>query len=245
MYRVTNYGAPKLSDYSFTSSKMNKTNSQYVPDIEQNIVEINKTESDSKTTQPEEISQTRKPKRGINFDKLDKEKTYVGMQYARRHKLAKQIVRFTKKYCPDSDVPAHLFALAFKDGDWQVYESHIMTNEELGLVPGTHRLKAKDWMGLGKNAIAETDIFEAKLDVDALEENANEPYGKGDMVKQFFASIFNFNGKQSDSKGLLCSEYIATGMQDICDYYDLPTWALTPAHFKDYLVKQGAKQVNE
>lgn len=233
-----NFSYPVSSDYSFKSSKLKDEPQGNFSELEQDTVQIGGVE---KTSSPDDTKC-----RGVNFDVLDKDKTYVGMQYGRRNRLAKQIVRFTKKYCPDADVPAHVFALSYKDGEWWVHESHIITKKEIGLEnKGTRKVRAKDWNELGKNAIAETDIYEADFDVDVLDKNANEPYGTGDMVKQLVASIFNFNGKQSDSKGLLCSEYLALGLKDICDFYNLPAWAITPAHFKDYMVKTGAQQVNE
>nr|MCR5266290.1 hypothetical protein [Cyanobacteria bacterium RUI128] len=120
MNKIGSFSYPKMSDFAFKSSKSNTDKTPYIPDYEQDIVQISKTEK------PSEIH---KPRRGVNFDNLDPEKTYIGMQYGRRHKLARQIVRFTKKYCPDADVPAHVFALSFKDGEWWVHESHIITKK--------------------------------------------------------------------------------------------------------------------
>ena len=226
----------KLADRTVKQGKINS--------LEKDVVELNSTKTSVIEPKTEQIVQAGKIVRGVNFNELDKEKTYIGMQYGRRNKLAKQIVRFTKKYCPESDVPAHVFALSFKDGEWWVYESHIITNKDIGLKQGSHKLKASDWIKLGKNAFAETDVFEADFDAKLLDRNAGQPYGKGDMAKMLISSIFNRNGKQSDSEGLLCSEYIAKGMKDICEFYNLKPWCITPAHFKDYMVRKGAKEVN-
>lgn len=242
------------NDVNFNGIFFRKTknlNPKKLPELKQDIVKIGDKEKTLESAKPaaelktEQVALARKVARGVNFDALDKEKTYVGMQYGRRNRIAKQIVRFTKKYCTESDVPAHVFALSHQNGEWYVYESHIMTNKDIGLKKGSHKLKATDWIKLGKNSLAETDIYEAKFDTETLDKNAGQPYGSGDMVKMLLSSIFNKNGKQSDSKGLLCSEYLATGMKDICNFYNLSPWCITPAHFKDYMVQNGIKQVNK
>ena len=233
------------------SIRSTTTKPKELPKAEPDVLQINNTEKTLNSTKsiteisPAAIQQTTKRVRGINFNLLDKNKTYIGLQYSNQHKIAKQIVRFTKKYCTKSDVPAHVFALSHQNGEWWVYESHIMTNEQIGLKQGSHKLKAKDWYNLGKNRLAETDIYEANLDTNLLDKNAGQPYSFGDAFKHALMSVLNKNGKQDNCEGLLCSEYVAMGMKDICKFYNLKPWCVTPAHFKDYMVKHSIKQVNK
>ena len=72
----------------------------------------------------------------IDFEKLDKNKTYLGLQYG-TSLIAKQIKRFSKDYAPDSkEIPTHVLAFVYRLGEWWIYESHADTNKDLGVPSG-------------------------------------------------------------------------------------------------------------
>ena len=79
------------------------------------------------------------------------------------------------------------------------------------------------------------------IDFEVLEEHIGEQYGRGDIAALMGAAIFNNNGSQKDHKGLICSEYLALCYKPICEYYNLPPYCITPAHFQNYIDKLGIR----
>lgn len=173
----------------------------------------------------------------IDFKTLDKSKIYLGLQYGTSF-IAKKIRSFSKCYAPDSKrIPTHVLAFVFRLGEWWVYESHMKGDKDLGVPEGVRRFKLKIWLEIEKNTLCEFRAVPFDIDYKSLENYIGQPYGSGDIRNLLKAAIFHSNGKQKDRQGLICSEYIALCAPHICDYYKLPAYCITPAHFQDYLDK--------
>lgn len=178
----------------------------------------------------------------MNFDTLDKTKTYIGLQYGKSN-IAKKIQKYTKIYCPNSEeVPTHILALVFRLGDWWIYESHLKGNKKLAIPPGVRRYKLAVW--LQKEIVEEYKFYPLKVSLKKLEEYIGQSYGTGDIMSLFLAGLFHTNGQQKDREGLICSEYIALCVPAVCRYIGLPAWCITPAHFKAYFDELGIEEVN-
>lgn len=83
----------------------------------------------------------------IHFEELDKNQTYIGLQYG-ISRVAKKIIKYTKQYAPSSpnDIPTHVFAIVYRHdlGGWWIYESHLRENKELGFPSGVRRYSLKN-----------------------------------------------------------------------------------------------------
>lgn len=173
----------------------------------------------------------------IDFEKLDKNKTYLGLQYG-TSLIAKQIKRFSKCYAPDSkEIPTHVLAFVYRLGEWWIYESHADANKDLGVPSGVRRYKLSVWLEIEKNTQNQFKAVPFDIDFKKLENYIGQPYGVGDIRNLLKAAIFHNNGKQKDRKGLICSEYIALCAPYVPEFYNLPAYCITPAHFEDYLLK--------
>lgn len=180
----------------------------------------------------------------IDFENLDKKIIYLGLQYGVKSFIAKQIRKYSKCYCPNSkEVPTHALAFSFENSDWWVYESHAKGNKKLGIPAGVRRYKVKKWLELEKENLKEFKAYPLDIDRNALEEYIGYPYGLGDIKSLMLACIKHSNGKQKDKDGYICSEYIALAYPKICEFYELPAWCITPAHFKDYLDRYSIEEV--
>jgi hypothetical protein len=177
----------------------------------------------------------------IDFEKLDKRKTYLGLQYG-TSLIAKQIKRFSKCYAPDSkEIPSHVLAFVYRLGEWWIYESHADGNKDLGVPSGVRRYKLSVWLQIEKNTQNQFKAVPFKINFKSLEHYIGLPYGTGDIKELLKAALFHSNGKQKDRKGLICSEYIALCAPYVSEFYNLPAYCITPAHFEDYLLKNPAE----
>lgn len=170
----------------------------------------------------------------IDFKKLNKRKTYIGLEYG-TSLIAKQIIKFSKCYCPNSDkTPTHVFAVIYRLGSWWIYESHAKGDVDKGIPKGVRRYKASIWLDIEKDTQKNFKVFEQKVSRKMLEEYIGQPYGIGDIKSLLHAAIHHNNGKQKNKRGLICSEYISLCYPEISKYYNLPEYCITPAHFQDY-----------
>ena len=169
----------------------------------------------------------------VSFKNLDKEKTYVGLQYG-DSLISKQIIKLTKPFAPNSEViPSHVFGLVYRFNSWWIFESHAKGNRKLGVVDGVRRCKKSIWDKIEtKNNFK---IYEMELSIPKLEDYIGQQYGLGDIESLMKACLTNKNGKQKDREGIICSEYMALCHNKICDFYDLPPHCITPAHFQNYV----------
>ena len=177
----------------------------------------------------------------INFELLDKRRTYIGLQYGTSF-IAKQIKKYSKEYAPNSkEIPTHVLALKYRFGTWWIYESHADGHKNMGIPSGVRRYKQELWEQIENQD--EFKAFPMKFSIKKLEDYIVQPYGTGDIKELMKASIFNSNGKQKDRKGLICSEYLALCNDEICKYYNLPAWCITPAHFQNIIDANGIEEV--
>lgn len=177
----------------------------------------------------------------FNFEELDKRRTYIGLQYGTSF-IAKKIKKYSKEYAPNSkEIPTHVFALKYRYGSWWIYESHMDGHIKKGVPSGVRRYKAEIWQQIENES--EFKIFPMKFSIKKLEDYIGQPYGKGDIKELMKASIFKTNGKQKDRDGLICSEYLALCNDEICKYYNLPAWCITPAHFQNLIDAFGIEPI--
>lgn len=172
------------------------------------------------------------------FETLDKNKQYLGLQYG-DSLIAKEIIRFSKRYAPNSkEIPTHVLCFVYRPEleGWWAYESHLKGHTKLGIPSGVRRFNLDKWLQVEKKDLNQFKFVPLDIDFKELEENVGYKYGKGDIASLMLASIKNSNGKQKDRKGLICSEYLALCYPQICEYFNLPAWCITPAHFQQYLV---------
>lgn len=177
----------------------------------------------------------------VDLEKLDKKTTYVGLQYG-KGLISKQIIKLTKSFAPKSkNIPSHVLGLKFRYGKWWIFESHAKGDKKLGVPAGVRRYKQDIWAKLEPEN--NFKIFPMKLRPSKLEEYIGQCYGTGDIESLMMACLFKTNGKQKDRKGLICSEYMALCNEEICEYYNLPAYCLTPAHFQNYFDMNKIKAV--
>ena len=171
----------------------------------------------------------------LDFNNLDKDKTYVGLQYGTDN-VAKQIQRFSGEYCPGAEAPTHTICLTNENGEWIVYQSSGRPNELLGTPSGTYKISASKWADVVRKKF---ELYDMNVDTKILEQNLGQQYGSRDIVQLMKVSILNKNGTQSDCPGVTCSEYISLGFDKICQFFKLPAWCITPAHYKSYVMQQN------
>lgn len=177
----------------------------------------------------------------IDFAKLDKQKTYLGLQY--ENSVSAKVIRlFTQHFCPKKEIPCHVFCLANQDGEWIIYQSCYRENPQLGTKSGSNKAKALDWAKSKRNHEKTTEVFEMPMDVSKLEKNLGKFYGIIDIFKLGCSIILG--GKGKNNSGVVCSEYIAFGFDKICDFYKKPAWLITPAHFKNYVERMHVKKID-
>lgn len=174
------------------------------------------------------------------FNNFDKTKTYIGLQFG-TSLIAKKIAKYSKIYCPHTDkVPTHIIALVYHLGEWTVYESTHTARLELGLNSGVRHYNINKFLKLEK--IEEYKFYQIDLDFKALDELLGEQYAMASIKDLMLAAIHKNNGKQKDRQGYICSEYIATAFTPIVDYFKLPAWCITPAHFMKYIIDNGIQE---
>lgn len=170
----------------------------------------------------------------IDFDALDKSKTYLAVQYG-EGLISKKIRKYSKQYAPNSKkIPTHVLGLVFENGEWFIYESHAAENKKLKIASGVRKLSVNVWKILELKTQYQFRAYKLPLDKDELKKHLGEPYSLGDIKSLFLAAILHNNGQQKDRNGLICSEYMALCYSTICKNYNLPAWCITPAHFQDY-----------
>lgn len=170
----------------------------------------------------------------IDFDALDKSKTYLAVQYG-EGLISKKIRKYSKQYAPNSKkIPTHVLALVYSGG-WFIYESHARAVKKLNIGAGVRKIPVNLWKIAERTRQRQYFAYPLDLDREELEKHLGEPYSVGDIQSLFFAALKNDNGKQKDCNGLICSEYMALCYPKICEFYGLPAWCITPAHFADYL----------
>lgn len=175
------------------------------------------------------------------FDKFDKKKTYIGLQFG-TSLIAKKIAKYSKIYCPNVDkVPTHIIALVYRLGDWFIYESTHTARLELGLNSGVRHYKKDKFLQL--EDINEYKFYQVDLDFKALDELLGEQYAMKSIKDLMLAGIKKDNGKQEDRQGLICSEYVARAYYPIKEYFSLPVWCITPAHWYRYVLDNNIKEV--
>lgn len=179
----------------------------------------------------------------MKLDNLDKSKTYIGLQYG-NSLIAKKIRKFSKDYAPDSkEIPTHVCGLVFRYEEWWVFESHADGIKKLGIPSGVRHYRAERWEDIEPKCNDEYKFYELPLSEKLLEEFIGQSYSLGDIESLLRASIFHRNGKQKDKRGLICSEYIASCCPQIIEYFDLPPYCITPAHFQKYVDDNSIKEV--
>ncbi|MBR1625543.1 MAG: hypothetical protein IJ681_00195 [Bacteroidales bacterium] len=177
----------------------------------------------------------------IHFADLDKNQTYIGLQYG-ISRIAQKIVKYTKQYAPDSsDIPTHVFAIVYRHdlGDWWIYESHLKENKKMGFPSGVRRYSAKKWLRAEIASLHQFEAYPFNFDRYCLEDFVGFRYGTGSIAALMLAAIKNKNGKQKDREGYICSEYLACCNPNVCTYFELPPWCITPAHYQHYLQKHN------
>ena len=178
----------------------------------------------------------------MQLNNLDTSKTYIGLQYGNSF-IAKEIRKFSKDYAPDSnEIPTHVCGLVFRFGEWWVFESHADGIRKFLIPSGVRHYRAENWENIEPKCDSEYKFYELPLDEKSLEEFIGQPYGVGDIGSLLRAAILNRNGKQKDRRGLICSEYIANCCPAITEYFNLPSYCITPAHFQKYIDDNGIKE---
>ena len=182
----------------------------------------------------------------IDFSKLNKNKTYLGLQFGRSI-IAKTIAKFSKMYCPtEKQTATHALAFVYENECWNIYESHLKPEPDFKIPSGVRRYKLADWLQIEENSLVEFRAYPIKLDVEELKKHIGEKYSKGDIKSLLRAALFHTNGKQKDRDGLICSEYIALAYKPIQKYFKLPPHCITPAHFQNYVnARKSIRQVKQ
>ena len=174
------------------------------------------------------------------FENFDKTKTYIGLQFG-TSLIAKKIAKYSKIYCPGVDkVPTHIIALAYVYGEWTIYESTHTARLEYGLNSGVRHYKQEKFLKLEN--INEYKFYQLDVSVPVLDELLGEQYAMATIKDLMLAAIHKNNGKQKDRQGYICSEYIAKAFYPILEYFMLPSYCITPAHFYKYILDNGIQE---
>ena len=177
------------------------------------------------------------------FDNFDKTKTYIGLQFG-TSLIAKKIAKYSKIYCPHTDkIPTHIIGLIYRLGEWQIYESTHTARLELGLNSGCRHYKQDKFKLVEKDAINEYKFYQIDLDFKVLDELLGEQYAMKSIKDLMLAAINKNNGKQRDKRGYICSEYIAAAFYPIREYFKLPAYCITPAHFMQYIIDNNIPSI--
>lgn len=174
----------------------------------------------------------------INFDKLDTTKTYIGLEYG-SSSIAKIIAKYTREYCYNREhIPSHIFALVYDEGckQWMIYESHMKGSSMGCLASGVRRYYRVILQKVFPQVCFSSDVYQLDLDKEVLNKLIGKPYGVGDIFALMKASLAHNNGKQKNRIGYICSEYIALAFKPIQQYFNLPSWCITPSHFLRYVL---------
>lgn len=177
------------------------------------------------------------------FENFDKTKTYIGLQFG-TSLIAQKIKKYSKIYCPHvEEIPTHIIALRYMFNDFYVYESTHTARLELGLNSGVRHYKQDKFKILEKNALDMYKFYQLDLDTQVLDELLGEQYAMASIKDLMLAGIHHNNGKQKDRQGYICSEYIASAYYPIRQYFNLPAWCITPAHFMKYIIDNNIAEV--
>lgn len=181
----------------------------------------------------------------IKPELLDKRKTYILLEYG-TSAVSKLIQKFTKEYYPEAGehIPTHVLALSFEDGIWRVYESHMASEPEANIPSGVRTYPLDTLKQVFPQTYYKGEVYQVRFDRRKLKDNLGQPYGVGDIASLMGASIFNRNGKQSDHKGIICSEYLALAHKNIRKYLYLKSHCITPIHWLKYLVENNITRVS-
>lgn len=175
------------------------------------------------------------------FKKLNKKKTYIGLQYG-KSLISKEIVKYSKEYAPNSKkIPSHVMAFVYNLGRWWAYESTHSEENKYFIPAGVRHYPAEVWLKI--EDVKEYSFYEIKLDKERLEYYIGYPYGMGDIKELLLASLKKTNGKQKDRHGLICSEYQSLAYPAITEYYNLPAHCITPAHWQNYVDTLGIEEI--
>jgi hypothetical protein len=173
------------------------------------------------------------------MDILNTSKTYIGLEYG-TGLIGKKIAQYTKEYAPDlKEVPSHVLALVYR-GDlepagWWVYESHLKGYNDYSIPSGCRHYPLEVWEAIEAQNIDDFRFYELDFNTWSLERDLGQPYGIREITALLRANLFNREGKQSDKKGIICSEYLARAHKGICKHFNLKEWCITPAHWAQYL----------
>lgn len=172
----------------------------------------------------------------IDIDKLDKTKTYVVLEWG-TSKISKLIDRFTREFFPSASFrPSHVLALIYNRG-WWIYESHLKPEPKYKIPSGTRKYRWKVFEKVFPKIIYSTGaVYPLELDVKQLENNLGLPYGVKDII-EFVEVVLSPHYDQMNRKGMVCSEYIATGCTAIREYFKSAPYKITPAHFFKYFIE--------
>lgn len=182
----------------------------------------------------------------IDFDKLDKEQTYICLEYG-QGKISEVIKKYSREYCYNrEEVPSHVFALCYDKQckQWLIYESHMVGSRMGCLASGTRRYYKPILEKVFPQVIIHSNVYPASLEEEKLQEYLCQPYGIGDIFALLNASKKHNLGKKKDRYGYICSEYIALAFPNICAYFNLPAHCITPAHFLKYFFDQDIEPIS-
>lgn len=181
----------------------------------------------------------------INFDKLDKRKTYVCLEYG-TSAISIIIDKLTKQFSRTSKAPSHVFALVWNPVNqcWMIYESHMKAVKEANIPSGSRVYSQELFEKHFPRVIQSADAYPCRISKVRLNNLLGLPYGTGDIAELMHASIHKTNGKQKDRKGLICSEYIARCYKRILDYWELKPHCITPAHWLRYFIDADIEPVS-
>ena len=178
----------------------------------------------------------------IDFNKLDKRKSYIVLEYG-TSLVSKLIDKFTEDYYPCvKRRPSHVLALKHLGYCWQIFESHLQPTESLesGVRTYSQFLFEAEFPKIMKSTGV---VYPFPTDLRKLKSLLGQPYGVGDILSLGKSYFLHSNGKQKDRTGYICSEYIASANKEIQSYFNLPPHCITPAHFLRYLEENNIKPI--
>lgn len=168
-----------------------------------------------------------------------KYKMYIGLQFG-KSLIANQIKKYSKVYYPQSgdNLATHVVALIYHHRKFYIYESTIAENKKEGLNSGARHYTLKKFLRIEEKAIPEYIFYPMHFNLAKLDENLGCSYAFGTIKDLILAGTFK-KSKAKDRTGVICSEYLALANKEICKYFNLPPYAITPAHWQRFCEEQN------
>jgi hypothetical protein len=176
----------------------------------------------------------------INLEKLDTNRSYICLEIG-TSEIARIIQKVQKKKFKKyktNEIASHVFILYYKNGQWYVWENHLMWN-------GIKEYTLTEYEEINKDkSQKKIEVYEYHINNDACEYwLKNNP---GYSVTNLFcvASERLVGLKMPDTKGWICSQSGAACNFEICNNLGISFDDICPVDFQEFFKKTCKSNIN-